>query len=736
MVKSRAPLSVLLLWASLVTAMATPQEKLPRIEATNTTEASTVAYNLTTGIAIASNGVAMRYLAVDPSSNAVIEADVIRANTNTGDIFAEGSVRFQRNDQTWVGPQAHYNFITGAFDTDKFRTGRYPIFASGEGLKGDLSNKVYTATNALVTPEDYNNPLEYVRASKLTMVPGKYVEARNATLHIAGVPVFWFPYLKRDLTKDPNHIDFTPGYRGAFGPFLLTTYTWVWDTNLSGAVHGDWREKRGFGVGPDANLRLPDIGEAKARYYYAHDNEPGLDPFTSKPIPSDRQRAYFSFYGNPVTNLSLRAQAAWQTDPFIVRDFFESEYRQNFQPRTYFDITKAWQNWSLDFIAQPRVNAFYETVERLPEARLTGFRQQILDTPLFYESDTSAGYYRRLFANTNAAGTNFYAARADTFHQILLPMTFFGWLNVVPDAGGRITYYSQADGPGATTTNQSRGVFNTGAEVSFKLSRLWKEAKSGFWDVDGVRHIIEPTANYVYVPSPNVHPASLPQFDYAASNTLRLPPIDFPADNSIDSIDSENTVRLGLNNRVQTKRNGELDDLLNWSVYTDWRLQRGTNLYVFSDLFSDLELKPRTWLTLGSFIRYDSQQARFNLTQSRLTLQPNQKWSWSLGHFYLRDGTFFGEGNNLVTSTFFYRLNENWGARLQHYYDIRRGVLQEQDYALYRDMRSWTAALNFRVLDSLAGGLEYGVSFTFSFKSFPRFKPGADTVNATSLLGY
>ena len=60
--------------------------------------------------------------------------------------------------------------------------------------------------------------------------------------------------------------------------------------------------------------------------------------------------------------------------------------------------------------------------------KLTGWRQQVFDTPVYYESESSAGYYRRMLAQTNSlfAGTNgpnydYATARADTFQQLLVP---------------------------------------------------------------------------------------------------------------------------------------------------------------------------------------------------------------------------------------------------------------------------------------------------------------------------
>ena len=188
------------------------------------------------------------------------------------------------------------------------------------------------------------------------------------------------------------------------------------------------------------------------------------------------------------------------------------------------DANQFWQNWSLDALAQPRINPFWETVERLPDVRLTGFRQQIGNSPFYYESESSLGYFRRLYSNT---GTNinanifgiggmggmadYTAARADTFHQITLPQTFFGWLNVTPRVGGRFTYYNDVEPIAASNlnTNISRGVFNTGAEVSFTMSRVWAGVENHFWDVDGLRHIFQPSVNYVYIPRPSALPSAV-----------------------------------------------------------------------------------------------------------------------------------------------------------------------------------------------------------------------------------
>jgi hypothetical protein len=195
-----------------------------------------------------------------------------------------------------------------------------------------------------------------------------------------------------------------------------------------------------------------------------------------------------------------------------------------------------------------------------------------------------------------------------------------------------------------------------------------------------------------------------------------------------------------LHNKLQTKRDGQVVNLVNWDLYTDWRLQPNPNQTTFADLYSDLVVKPRSWLTLESLTRYDVEDGQWRMSLTTVTVQPSHQWSWTIGQFYLRDDfssspTAWGQGYNLFTSTIHYRLNENWGLRGSHGFEARTGQLQEQAYSIYHDMRSWTAALTFRVLDNVNGKQDYSVAFTFSLKIAPRYGLGTDTGRSAWLWG-
>jgi LPS-assembly protein len=703
-----------------------------------------VDFDPASGLWSGTNGIFVKY------GGETLTADSASLDPKSGEITADGHVRIESGDELWVGDHIRYNFKTHRMRSEQFRTGKWPVFASGTDLTGDASNRVYTADNAAVTTDDTADPAFQVRASRIKIVPGKSVQMWNAVMYAGGVPVFYFPYYKRNLGPHANNFITTPGFRSTYGAYALNTYNWFLGDVADGKIHADYRSKRGVGAGPDVNLHLGRWGQVGLNYYYMHDQRPNTSTNAFPQyggIPKDRQLFGFDWQATPATNLNLKALVNYQSDPLMMHDFFEGDYANNPQPGTFVEANKYWDNWSLDALATPRVNSFFDQVERLPDVRLTGFRQQVLDTPVYYDSESSAGWYRQfnsyadIYTNGYYQGTNgFYAAsaaRADTYHQLTLPWMFFHWLNVTPRVGGRLTYYSaQNITNGVPNSDVYRGVFNTGVSASFKASQLWADATNSFLQVDGLRHIIEPSANYVFVPDPSTPPASLPQFDGEQPSLMELP-VSFPDYNNIDSIDTQNVIRFGLRNTLQTRREGALDNLLDWNLQLDWRLNPKAGQQSLDDLYSAFAFKPRLWLTAESQTRYNL-DGGLNMTFQQLTFAPGDRWSWGVGYWYLRGGAWGNSTwteNNIATSTFFVRMGDNWGARVTENYNIVTERLQNQFFTLYRDLRSWTTALTFRMSNDTGGPVDYTIALMFSLKASPSTTVGQDVANPYRLVG-
>src|SRR5262249_17973534 len=153
-------------------------------------------------------------------------------------------------------------------------------------------------------------------------------------------------------------------------------------------------------------------------------------------------------------------------------------------------------------------------------------------------------------------------------------------------------------------------------------------------------------------------------FDYELPSAELLP-ITFPEYNSIDSIDSQNVLRLGLENKLQTKRTEGVENFVHSSIYTDWRIKPRSDQDTFPDLYSKLDLKPFHWLTLYSELSYNINLTDWDQINTAATLSPNDRLSWTLGERYLRTGAFYGTniGTKLLFSSIYFKLSPNWAAR-------------------------------------------------------------------------
>jgi lipopolysaccharide assembly outer membrane protein LptD (OstA) len=691
-------------------------------------------YDLETGRMTGTGGVMVRY------GETVLTADTVSVDQATGDTLAEGRVRIQHQGQIWVGDKIRYNFFTRQMRSESFRTGASPLFASGRELQGDTTNQVYEARAAAITTDDYEEPFLKVKAQSLRVIPGDRITAKHATLYMGKVPVFYWPYYSRKIGQRQNQFLFLPGSSSADGVFLLTGYHWYLSEELDLVLHTDYRSKRGPGVGPELNFDYGRWGQGGVGYYYAYDRDPGQDA-SGEDIDRNRQTFQLDYLANPGTNFFVKGKFSYESDPLFRQDFFESAFQDDPQPITFGQVRQHWNDMTLDAYVQPRVNDFYETVERLPDVRLSVLPAHVASLPFVYESQSSFGHYQRLFAQTNSMSSfDFEGGRADTFHQLSLPFNVFGWLNIAPRVGGRVTYYTETVSDLAATEGGTRSVFNTGVAVSTKASRAWPGVRNKTFDIEGVRHIIQPQINYAYVPTPDQLPSELPQFDSELQSFFPLP-IDYPEFNSIDAIDAQNVVRLGLRNKLDTHRATGLDQVVGWDVFIDWRLQPEDNQGRFSNLYSDLILRPRSWLNLQSQFQLDVETGQFEQALNGITLSPGNRWSVGLSQWYLREGYWGGTsvdepGNNTFLTRFYYRFSENWGFRMSHRFEETSGRLEEQYYTVYRDLRSFTTAVTFRVRSPEGESSDYAIALTLSLKAAPKYGVGEDAVRPATLLGY
>ncbi|MBL9113645.1 MAG: LPS assembly protein LptD [Verrucomicrobiaceae bacterium] len=324
--------------------------------------------------------------------------------------------------------------------------------------------------------------------------------------------------------------------------------------------------------------------------------------------------------------------------------------------------------------------------------------------------------------------------RIHSYHEVLMPKTLFGWLNLVPRIGGGVTHYSSVEGGDLDLSSDTRPIFHAGMDVSFKLTKTWEDVSNPGLGLNGLKHTIQPYINYSYLNADEIE--GLPAIDQMVPTT-RPRPLDVPMWTAIDDLRSWNIARVGVRNLLQTRRDYT-------STYQDWQFRTaddsnvqtyswaGLNTYVdvfmddpefdrsMGNLYNELFWSPVPWIRFWADTQLPIAGDDANFTEANygITYRPIRALSLSLGHQFLSDHPFFPD-SSLVYSRIYARLNENWGLSANHVYELDDGTLEYQSYALHRDLSSWVASIGALVRDN-RGATDYGLIFSMTLKEFPQ----------------
>jgi LPS-assembly protein len=727
----------LLLISLLGATLAVAATKTPENEPVEITSSGETTYQ--DGLATARDNVAIHVGDTD------IYSDFAQYNSHTHEITAEGHVRIYRGLTLYLADQGIYNVDTKQVQTGPMRTEYYPYFLSGHQVI-QTSQDTYRLQNATFTTHDSPKPDFHLHARTVRVYQDDYVVFQDVTFYIGDVPVFWWPYLYQSL-NDAFNFEISPAYLSSWGPSLLTEVTFPIRDNIKGRLRLDYRGRRGLAIGfeSDIDYGKDNSSNAKLKTYYIQDQNPLLNQTAvpRKNIPTARYRVSLEDRTNFTGDIYGIVDFTKLSDPYVMEDFYQNEFRLNPVPDNVVALTKTDPAYTLTAIARFQANEFFEQTERLPEVVLDVKRQPLFGSPIFYESESGVADLHRNFPE-NSGFENYSTLRLDSFHQILYPQTYFGWLSIVPRAGFRATYYGDTRDLGKTMFtpdtdplvpdfllpdptlknpiidggNTIRTVYNTGVEASFKISRTWENVQSREFGLDGLLHVVQPFTNFSYVRENGVDPAAILPFDRFEPST-QLRPLDFPQFTSIDSIASSTVWQLGLRNRLETRRDDLTVTWLELDTFCDVNFYNPYDRTPYSNLFNQLRFTPLPWVTLAVDSQIPAFDQGFTAVNTSLAVQPVASLQLSLGHRYLDNNPFF-QNSSLYVVGGYYRLDDNWGVGFQEQYEANTGTLEQQRYAVYRDLTNWVASFGAVVRDN-AGVKEYGVLLTFTLKAFPKF---------------
>ena len=584
--------------------------------------------------------------------------------------------------------------------------------------------------------------------------------ATNCAYKIFGIPVMWVPFVYKPKDEGLGLFQLQAGYNSDWGGFFLGSKRFqLSDSPYSSIrVMTDYYTLRGFGYGANAEV-YTEYSKTNILGYSLYDLRPyettELTPEHRLTIPHGRFNVRVNNVTHITPRLDFRGQFQLLSDYYFLYDFFKAQYNNNPEPATYAALEYQFDRFTASIFARARVNNFFNTVANLPTFRLNFPRQEIF-SDIYWEGQTSLGYLNMLWREFDEPRTegnrvdpnNYNSGRFDTVN-----MFFYNWalpgFNLIPRAGVRMTWYSRSSESEVTPENllamfavsrpegnsnadvvnydgdggqRLRFIGEVGLEGVAKIHRSWLDLKNAYWRIDGFRHVIEPYFNYTYIPEPTVSRNNLYFFD------------------EIDRIERQNFIRLGVRNRIQTRKgsygNEKIYSWFSMENYWDYHFETVNDLNNVGDFATKIYFNPCEKLSFLSFFSIDAggderipQTSTEGGTDRGLGMDFLNKWEVMIQYKPTEDHRVFlsyvlqnpytthpvfSMGSNFteiqgggVFDQAYTSLVENirfgFGlpltpdrklrAEYEMFYDFQAGYIRQQQVRILKDLHCWQAAL-------------------------------------------
>lgn len=669
------------------------------VEQPVTVNGDTVEYSMEKKEVTAQGNVSVNY------KGTKLRCNKLTVNTQTKDATAQGNVRIEDESGLMEGEKIIYNFNTKKGTVVHARFISSPYFGKSEEIQ-KIGDKEFVSSNGYATTCDFDHPHYNLRAKKVVVIPKDKIQTRQDTVVIGSTPIMYLPCYSHSL-KDPlMHVQLSPGYSKDWGAYLLSAWRYNLADNVNGRIYLDYRDRLGVASGFGTNYRSVKFGKGDFKFYYTHEDDTELDVNQPHEFQRyfvrlrhkwdiDERNNLISEYYKIVDSRRMLLGTEYN----VLKDYFPREYEKDAQPLSYSFFHHSFTNSSMDLLVQKRTNRWYSQLEKLPEIKYNLPSLQIAELPLYFENNSQAANFNKKNAVPSPSTDDVSVNRFDTFNKIYLPAKV-SFIDLVPFAASRQTYYDK-DINGAS--DSLRTVFYTGAEASTKFYRIF-DVKPNFLglDINGLRHVITPTISYSYNHDPTIRSTRLRQMD------------------AIDSIGLNNCVNLELSNKLQTKRNAQTVDFLDFIVsntYTFYKIDPLTDQKSngnFSDYLFELRFLPYSWVRLDTDATYNHEGEYFSNANYDLNFNLGSERSIGFGQRYQRNG-----GNELTFNSD-WRISPKWKFRVYERYqfketaDVRHGMVK-QEYTFSRDLHCWLFDIAYTIEK------EHGQSIwcIFRLKAFP-----------------
>ena len=458
-------------------------------------------------------------------------ADRVELNRATGDAVAQGRVIFYDGEDQLTGQRIEYNIKTGTGVVYQATAQGAPYYRiTGEKMER-LGESVYRVKKGVFTTCDGDPPDWAFHFGSATADLNEFLYGTNASFLVRNIPLIPFvPFFAAAIRRERQTGFLFPkfGESSRLGYYTELPFYWAIDDSQDLLVSPLVYTRVGEGFNLEYRYVLPEAQRGRAGGFFIQES---AKHDASRFVGTTRQ----DWKLGPRT--WLKVDATGVSDDRMLADYGDALYQRSSQRvESNVFLTHSWDTWNLVgdlFVYQDLTTRRPVELNRLPDIRLVGTAQPLHDLPgVLWQFEGSAVHFVR---EVGSSGD-----RLDLHPRVSRPIPL-DVLTLTPFIGGRLTGYDRTvtgfrtaqgvAGPIELTSDEPRlrRLFEAGADVETKVARAFNTG--GFWNIDAVRHTIEPRLNYTWITGKGQ--SQLPQWEPA-----------------LDTIDDTSRIEYSLTNRI------------------------------------------------------------------------------------------------------------------------------------------------------------------------------------------
>ncbi len=451
----------------------------------------------------------------------LLASGAVQAVYLAGDIVMTEAPRTVRAEELYYDFQRRkalvLNAVVRSFDVSR----GIPIYVRAARLRQLAQNK-FAAEDVTLSTSEFYAPQMALKASSVIITDTTGVDEKDQKLSNASydariydfesklgeLTVFYWPYARSNLERpDVPLKSIHTSYDSTWGMSLESR--WYLSRLLGlkepegtdSTLAVDYFGKRGTGVGVRIDYRAEKYFGTLLGYIISDTGEDDLGRASTrkdlKPPRELRGRARFQHRHFLPHNWQLTLESSYVSDENFLESFYRGEFNVGKEQETIVHLKRLQDNWALSLLGKWRINDYANELEELPTAEyhLTG--QSLFDDRFTFYSDTRLSRMRqRLSKSSSLTVPQDFFTFMSTRNELDLPIKV-GSAKLVPFIAGTVAYEDQlgfVSELGGDTVEAEKTVWvgEAGLRLSSQYWKVYPDVKSSLWDINGIRHIINP----------------------------------------------------------------------------------------------------------------------------------------------------------------------------------------------------------------------------------------------------